>query len=120
MRPVDDSSTGSRDLAGKPLAIKAHREGDSITLALLGELDLSTVQRLDAAIQRAEEEEVERIVLDLSELSFLDSTGLSLLLKTSVRHREDGNRLSFIPSKHEAVRGLIELTKSSEMFERAP
>ena len=44
MRPVDDSNAGSLELAVKPLEIKAHREGDSITIALSGEMDLSTVE----------------------------------------------------------------------------
>ena len=117
MRPVDDSNTGSPDLAGNPLEIKTDREGDSATIALSGEMDLSAVHRLDAAIHSAEEMDVGRIVLDLSELSFLDSTGLSVLLQASVRHRENGNRLSFIPSKYEAVRRVIALTETTEMFE---
>jgi anti-sigma B factor antagonist len=117
MRPVDDSNTGSRDLAGKPLEIQAHQEGDSITIALSGETDLSTVHSLDAAIRRAEQTEAERIVLDLSDLSFVDSTGLSVLLRASRRSREDGNRLSFVPSKHEAVTRLVALTETGAMFD---
>jgi anti-anti-sigma factor len=117
MRPVDDSNTGSQDLAGKPLEIKAHREGDSITIVLSGEMDLSTVHSLDAAIRRAEQTEAERIVLDLSDLSFVDSTGLSVLLRASRRSREDGNRLSFVPSKHEAVTRLVALTETGAMFD---
>jgi anti-sigma B factor antagonist len=117
LRPVDDSNTGSGDLAGKPLEIQAHREGDSITIALSGEMDLATKHRLELAIRRAEETEVGRIVLDMSELSFLDSSSLSVLLRAAVRHRQNGNRLRFIPSKHDAVRRVIELTNTSEMFE---
>jgi anti-anti-sigma factor len=119
MRPVDDSNTGSSDLAGKPLEIETEREGDSITIALSGEMDVSTVQRLDLAIRRAEEADVGRIVLDLSELAFLDSTGLSVLLKAGARHRENGNRLRFIPSNHDAVQRVIALTDTGEMFEWA-
>jgi anti-anti-sigma factor len=117
MRPVDDANTGSPDLAGEPLEIKAHREGDSITIAVFGEIDLSTVDSLDTAIRRAERTEIERIVLDLTDLSFLDSTGLSLLLRASQRSRYDGNRLSFVPSKHEAVTRLVALTGTAEMFD---
>jgi anti-anti-sigma factor len=119
MRPVDDSNTGSSDLAGKPLEIETEREGDSITIALSGEMDVSTVQRLDLAIRRAEEADVGRIVLDLSELAFLDSTGLSVLLKAGARHRENGNRLRFIPSNHDAVQRVIAMTDTGEMFEWA-
>ena len=117
MRPVDDSNAGSPDLADKPLVIQTHREGDSITVALSGEMDLSTGHRLDLAIRRAEETNVGRIVLDLSELSFLDSTSLSVLLKASARDRQNGNRLRFIPSDHDAVTRVIALTQTSEMFE---
>ena len=81
MRPVDDSNAGSLELAVKPLEIKAHREGDSITIALSGEMDLSTVGELDAAIRSAEDADVGQIVVDMTELSFVDSTGLSVLLR---------------------------------------
>ncbi len=117
MRPVDDTSTSSPNLTGKPLEIKAHQEGDSITIALSGEMDLSMVDSLETAIWRAEQTEAERIVLDLSDLSFLDSTGLSVLLRASQRSSENGNRLSFIPSKHEVVTGLVALTGTGTMFD---
>ena len=63
MRPVDDSNAGSPDLAGKPLEIEAHREGDSMTIALSGEMDLSTVGKLDAAIRNAEDTVIGQIVV---------------------------------------------------------
>jgi anti-anti-sigma factor len=56
-------------------------------------------------------------VVDLSDLAFLDSSGLSVLLKASTRSREDGNRLSFVPSKHEIVTRLIAVTGTGEMFD---
>ena len=117
MRLVDDSNTRSGELSAKPLEIQTHEEGDSMTIALSGEMDLSTNHRLDLAIRKAEEAEVGRIVLDLSELSFLDSSSLSVLLKASARDRENGNRLRFIPSKHDAVQRVIALTDTGEMFE---
>jgi anti-sigma B factor antagonist len=117
MQPFDDSNAGSRVLADKPLEIETGRRGDSLTITLSGEVDLATVDRLDLAIRRAEETDVGRIVLDLSELSFLDSTGLSVLLNASARSRENGNRLSFIPSKHDAVMRVLALTNTTEMFE---
>ena len=117
MRPVDDSNAGSVELAVKPLEIKAHREADSITIALSGEMDLSTVGKLDAAIRNAEHTVIGQIVVDMTDLSFVDSTGLSVLLRASRRSREDGNRLSFVPSKHEAVTRLVALTETGEMFD---
>jgi anti-sigma B factor antagonist len=117
MRAVDDSDIVSPDLTGKPAEIGADREGDSVILAVSGEVDLATADSLDVAIRQVEETETERIVVDLSDLSFLDSCGLMVLVRASVRHREDGNRLSFIPSKHEGVIQLLAITGTGEMFE---
>jgi anti-anti-sigma factor len=117
MRPADHSDASSPDMTGKPADIKTRREGDSVTVAVAGEIDLATADNLDAAIRDAEKTEIGRIVVDLSDLSFLDSTGLEVLLQASVRHRQDGNRLIFVPSKHDSVTRLIALTHTSEMFE---
>ena len=111
------SNANSPDMRGKPAGIKSKREEDSVTVAVTGEIDLSNADQLDAAIREAEEIEVNRIVVDLSALSFVDSTGLSVFLEAIKRNRRDGNRLSFVPSKHEAVTRLLALTVTTEMFE---
>ena len=117
MRPVDYSNAGSADLTGKPAEIQTQQDGDSVTITVHGEIDLSTADDLDAAIRDAEDTEIGQIVVDLSDLAFLDSSGLSVLLKASVRSREDGNRISFVPSKHEVVTRLIALTGTGEIFD---
>ena len=94
MRPVDDSNVGSPDLATKSVEIRSHRKGDSVTIIVAGEIDLSTAGKLDAAIRHAEDTVIGQIVVDMTDLSFVDSTGLSVLLRASVRSRENGNRLS--------------------------
>jgi anti-sigma B factor antagonist len=117
MRPVDDSNVGSPDLATRPVEIRSHRKGDSVTIIVAGELDLSTADQLDAAIREAEETDTNRIVVDLSAMSFVDSTGLAVLLEAIKRTRRDGNRLSFVPSRHEAVTRLLALTDTTEIFQ---
>ena len=104
-------------MTGKSGEIDTRRGGESVTVAVAGEIDLSTAGELDAAIRAAEETELSRIVVDLSDLSFIDSTALEVLLRASIRHRENGNRLSFVPSKHDSVTMLIALTCTEEMFE---
>jgi anti-sigma B factor antagonist len=117
MRHYDDSNASSLDMRGKPADIKSKRDQDSVTVAVAGEIDLSTADQLDAAIREAEKTEINRIVVDLSALSFVDSTGLGVLLEAIKRNRRDGNRLSFVPSKHDAVARLLALTDTTEMFE---
>ena len=117
MRPVDDLNAGSQDPTDKPAEIRTQRDADSLTITVCGEIDLSTADDLDGAIREAEDTEIGQIVVDLSDLAFLDSSGLSVLLQASARSREDGNRLSFVPSKHEIVTRLIALTGTGEMFD---
>ena len=57
------------------------------------------------------------IVVDLTNLRFMDSRGLNVLLKAHSRSRHDGNRIRFLPSKYEAVRQLVAITDVSRMFD---
>jgi anti-anti-sigma factor len=59
-----------------------------------GELDLATVPTLDAALERVEI--TERLVLDLRGLSFIDSTGLRLLVALHRRAQRDGFQLMLV------------------------
>jgi len=104
-------------MRGKPANIDLRREGSSLVVAVAGEIDLSTAHQLDDAIRQAEETETSRIVVDLSGLSFVDSTGLSVLLDAIKRNRSDGDRLSFVPSKHEAVTRLLAVTDTTELLD---
>jgi anti-anti-sigma factor len=95
--------------------VRRIREAGCWRLALYGELDLASADRLEDAIREAERGGL-RIVIDLSDLQFIDSTGLSVLVRAHTRSREDGQRLSFRPSKHEAVARLLALTDTAKML----
>lgn len=64
-----------------------------ILIRVKGEVDLSNAARLEEAIHSACEEAGRPIVVDLSGLEFIDSTGLSVLVAATRRFRENGNRL---------------------------
>jgi anti-anti-sigma factor len=59
-------------------------------LALSGDLDMSATFRLEPALDRLLEGGVREVVLDLSGVSFVDSSGLGLLIATNERAREAG------------------------------
>jgi anti-anti-sigma factor len=76
---------------------------------LRGELDLSGIDRARDAITQAEAMPGGLLVLDLSELDFIDSTGLEVLLRAARRAHDTGRRLIVQrPSRY--VRRLLELT----------
>jgi anti-sigma B factor antagonist len=88
------------------------RVGDGrCTLVLGGELDIASAPVLHAAVSRICQHGTAgaQITLDLSELIFIDSTGLAEIILTSQLCDRDGFELTVIPSPR-AVQRLFELT----------
>lgn len=75
------------------LTISSEREGDVHTISPAGELDIATTFELQRELERVEATDAEAIVLDLSGLKFMDSTGVRLLITAHARSRADANRL---------------------------
>jgi anti-anti-sigma factor len=88
----------------------------AVHVALRGELDLAHAYTFDEELRQVEEEGVHCIVLDLRELSFMDSTGMSRLLSARKRARRDGRRLVVVRGSR-AVQRLLALTSMEETFE---
>lgn len=67
------------------------------TVRLEGELDLSSAPSADHHLLGVETPAVRQMVLDLTSLDFLDSTGLRVVLAADARARRDGRRLVVVP-----------------------
>jgi len=66
------------------------RRPDLATARLVGEVDLFTAPRLHEGLSVLFDEGVRTLTLDLSELEFIDSTGLAELVLALERHRAGG------------------------------
>ena len=95
------------------LELRAERSGDEHVIALSGELDLDCADRVTQELLRAEATDARRIVLDLSDLRFMDSTGIRLILAADARSRMDGDRLVLIRGPR-SVHRVFELTGVAE------
>jgi anti-sigma B factor antagonist len=84
-------------------------EGATQLLVLRGELDADTCPRIEFELAQAEASDADRIVVDLSQVEFIDSTGIALLVAALRRSEQDSNRLRFVPSQSEDVQRLLEL-----------
>ena len=73
----------------------------------LGELDLATVPELDQQVQELVAVCFEDLLLDLRGLSFIDATGLTLLLELAQQSQREGWRLTLIPGKGQVERILV-------------
>jgi anti-anti-sigma factor len=81
------------------------------TLSLGGELDIASASTLHGAISRmlGRASQGDAIVLDLSRLMFIDSTGLAEIILTSQLCERDGHEFALVPGPR-AVQRLFELT----------
>lgn len=70
--------------------------GDRTVIAVAGEVDIATAETLDAEITQVLAGGATHLVLDLSEVAFLDSTGLGVLVKGLKRAREAGGSLAVV------------------------
>jgi anti-anti-sigma factor len=78
------------------LTISSERDGDLHTVELEGELDLATAPGVEQELERVEATDAAAIILDLSGLTFIDSTGIRLVLAAARRSRADSNRLTLL------------------------
>jgi anti-anti-sigma factor len=103
------SSTGASTVEpGAGLSIAAAETVDGVRLELSGELDLATAPQLERALARAKHGRPATLVLDLRDLSFLDSCGLRELLGAQRACEEAGCALTLIAGA--PARRLFELT----------
>ena len=77
-------------------------------VAARGEVDISSCERLDAAVQSTLEAGTEELVLNLAGVTFIDSTGLACILAALDRCRQNGTQLRLRPSRQ--VRRALDLT----------
>jgi anti-sigma B factor antagonist len=72
-----------------------------------GELDLATAPALEAEIERADRSSVREIIIDLSGLESIDSTGIWVLIRAARRSRMSGDRLRFLRGTGQIERVMV-------------
>lgn len=91
------------------LQIVTGREGDAAVLTLSGELDPHTAPVLAAELDDVLAAGSTTVVLEMSELGFVDSSGLRVILATDGDLRDRGGAL-VLRSPSGTVRRLLEIT----------
>jgi anti-anti-sigma factor len=91
-----------------PLSLRETSEGGVHRLTPIGELDLATVPLLESAFGAVlRDDDAETIIVDLTELSFMDSTGIHLLIRMQ-RACADDDRLRVVNGSP-AVERMLDL-----------
>jgi anti-sigma B factor antagonist len=90
-------------------------EGPTTTLRLVGELDISNTQDLRDCFTALAKAGQERIIVDLSELDFIDSMGIGALVGGLKRFRSAGGEF-VLRDPSSRVLKVIELTGLDQVF----
>lgn len=102
------------------MRIITHDDGRCLTLRLIGELDHAAAQEVMPGIEDAVEEYLpRRCVLDLSGLSFMDSSGIAVILKTDRLLRQTSSALALcgVPRQVRQVLDVAGLTNIVPVLE---
>jgi anti-sigma B factor antagonist len=102
-------------MSGFGLTIEELEPG-AVRFALRGELDLAHAYTFDEELRGVELTRPALVVIDLRELTFLDSCGLARLLAARRRARRLGHRLVLVRGSA-AVQRLFAMTAVDEAFE---
>ena len=95
------------------LEVDTQEHDGLVQVSLRGELDLSTADKVEDELRRLEDHADKLLVLDLSGLTFLDSTGLRLMVTADQRARKAGRRLALVKGP-ETVHRVFTITKLDE------
>ncbi len=89
--------------------------GSGHEVRLLGELDMSTASQLRDELVRLASDGATLVTVDLSDLAFIDSTGLSVLITGLKRLRQQGGDMA-LRSPTPGTRKVLEITGLTEVF----
>lgn len=99
-------------------SVAAGRDGETLCLTLAGELDWAVITRVEEALAEAWSAAVDRVVIDLSGLTFLDLAGLKTILRVHARAQAERFDLTVVRPRGLANR-IFTLTRAGETLPMA-
>jgi anti-sigma B factor antagonist len=90
--------------------IRQSAQGPAGKLEVLGELDMRTTDQLTQSLNELLAHGATDVTIDLSQLSFMDSSGLRLLIEANNRSREETWQFQLIAPQQEAAALVLQVT----------
>ena len=98
------------------LGLEVHEQDGWAVLAVSGEIDMATAPMLRERIHALLADQKVRVIVDLDEVGFLDSTALGVLVGGLKRARTDGGEIR-IACAQPRVRKVFEITRLDSAFD---
>ena len=84
-------------------------EGDVVVARLRGEIDLANARPIGSLVSGAVPNEAAGVVLDLSDVTYLDSSGVHLVFELSERLASRQQRLALVVPEEARIRRVLDL-----------
>ena len=98
------------------MTINVERDFELVTLAITGRLDTTTAPNLESVVNELCEEAKE-LVIDMSELEYISSAGIRVLLGAYKKMNFNQGTIRIVKA-NDMVREVFEMTGLSEMLEQ--
>jgi anti-sigma B factor antagonist len=95
------------------LSIEVRDENHAVVIGVSGELDLASSPALEDELERVTASATPLVIVDLRRLEFMDSTGLSVIVRAHQRATEAGQRFGVVKGPQQVQR-LLSLTGVAE------
>lgn len=103
----------------QPLTVSSTLGPNRYLIKPHGELDRCAIDTLDEQIRGAEASTTNRIIVDLSAITFIDTAGMRTLLAAAERSRADSDRLRVIPGP-DRVQRAFKMTGTENLLPLLP
>jgi anti-sigma B factor antagonist len=97
--------------------VRVERLGDRTVVAIEGEVDMSNAAQLGAEITAAVPNGIRELVVDLTATTYLDSVGVSLLLRLAARLSSRRQTLRVVVPPDTPIRAVLELAGVPDVIE---
>ncbi len=91
------------------------RQGDAVIIAVQGDIDLRRSVEFQQEVLTVLDERPARVVVDLTAVPYMDSSGVASLVKVLSRARRQGAKM-VLCGLNDRVRGLFEITRLDNVF----
>ena len=114
---MDLTSTDSHSIGRRRrFTFDVSQTAAATVMTLGGELDVVCADAFKRRFSDATEDEPTHVVIDLRELTFIDSTGLALLLGVNEMAQDGGFALSIVSEHDDAARKIFRMTGTERLL----
>jgi anti-sigma B factor antagonist len=107
------TDVASVEVTRKPLG------DDEWLIVVAGQVDLFTAPQLKAVVSQAIDDGAQRLVVDLTATTFMDSTGLGVLVGARKRIGREEHSISVVLARNSEIRRVFEFAGLDRLFEFA-